>query len=171
MACPATRRRTGPFCIIENDKNQENKMKYKGAIDINRPRNKVVELFADPANLKEYQDGFIKKELISGDEGKDGAVSKLYYKYGKRDMELTETITANRLPDSFESYYHHTHMDNTMKCRFVPLDDNRTRYEYEFEYTRINWIMPKLMAILFPGMYRKQGEKWMKQFKEFAERQ
>jgi len=27
------------------------------------------------------------------------------------------------------------------------------------------------MAILFPSMYRKQGEKWMKQFKEFAEKQ
>jgi hypothetical protein len=28
-----------------------------------------------------------------------------------------------------------------------------------------------LMAILFPGIYRKQGEKWMKQFKEFVEKQ
>ena len=58
-----------------------------------------------------------------------------------------------------------------MKCNFVALNDNQTRYEYEFEYTRINWLMPKLMAILFPGVYRKQGEKWMKQFKQFAERQ
>ena len=62
-------------------------------------------------------------------------------------------------------------MDNTMKCRFVPLDDNKTRYEYEFEYTRISWVMPKLMAIIFPGMFRKQGEKWMRQFKAFAETQ
>jgi hypothetical protein len=146
-------------------------MKFKGSIDIDNPRDKVVELFIDPRNLKEYQDGFIKKELVSGKEGADGAVSKMYYKYGKRDMELTETITANRLPDSFESSYHHKHMDNTMKCKFIALNDNQTRYEYEFEYTRISWVLPKLMAILFPRMYRKQGEKWMKQFKEFAEKQ
>jgi len=146
-------------------------MKYKGSIKIDKPRNKVVELFADPTNLKEYQDGFIKKELISGEEGKDGSVSKMYYKFGKRDMELTETITKNRLPESFESFYHHNHMDNTMKCQFVVLNDKQTKYEYEFEYTRINWILPKLIAILFPSMYRKQGEKWMKQFKEFVERQ
>ncbi len=146
-------------------------MKIKGSIDINRPQSKVAELFADPDYLKEYQDGFQKKELVSGQMGQEGAVSKMYYKYGKRDMELTETITANRLPDSFEATYHHKHMDNTMKCTFVPLDDNRTRYEYEFEYTRINWVMPKLMAVLFPGMYRKQGEKWMRQFKEFVEKQ
>ena len=146
-------------------------MKYKGSIDINKPQPKVAELFADPNYLKEYQDGFQKKELVSGQMGQEGAVSKMYYKYGKRDMELTETITANRLPDSFEATYHHKHMDNTMKCTFVPLGDDKTRYEYEFEYTRINWVMPKLMAILFPGMYKKPAEKWMRQFKEFVEKQ
>ena len=146
-------------------------MKYNGFIDINKPQDKVAELFANPENNKEYQDGFLKKVLISGQAGNDGAISKMYYKYGKREMELTETIIANRLPESFEAFYHHTHMDNTMKCRFVPLDNNRTRYEYEFEYTRVNWLMPKLMILLFPGMLRKQGEKWVKQFKEFAEKQ
>lgn len=146
-------------------------MKYKGSIDINRPQSKVAELFANPENNKEYQDGFLKKELVSGQQGLDGAVSKMYYKLGKRDMELTETITSNRLPDSFEAFYHHSHMDNTMNCKFVPLDANKTRYEYEFEYTRVSWVLPKLMVILFPGMFRKQGEKWIKQFKEFAEKQ
>ncbi len=146
-------------------------MKYKGSIDINKPQSKVAELFANPENNKEYQDGFLKKKLVSGHSGKDGAVSKMYYKFGKREMELTETITANRLPESFEAFYHHQHMDNTMKCKFVPLDANKTRYEYEFEYTRVSWVLPKLMVMLFPGMFRKQGEKWVKQFKEFAEKQ
>ena len=146
-------------------------MKFKGSIDINKPQAKVAELFADPNNLNEYQDGFLKKELVKGKMGQNGAVSRMYYNYGKRDMVLTETVSSNRLPDSFEAHYHHQHMDNTMLCRFVPLDENNTSHEYEFEYTRINWIMPKLMSILFPGMFRKQGEKWMRQFKEFAERQ
>ena len=129
----------------------------------------VARLFADPANLKEYQDGFQRKELISGESGKNGAVSKMFYDDGKRKMELTETITSNNLPHSFEAFYHHKHMDNTMKCNFTALDENSTRYDYEFEYTRIDWVLPKLMAILFPGMYRKHGDKWMQQFKEFVE--
>ena len=66
---------------------------------------------------------------------------------------------------------HHKHMDNSMKCAFTALNDNKTRYDYEFEYTGIDWVMPRLMAIKFPGMYREQGDKWMKQFREFAERQ
>ncbi len=146
-------------------------MKFKGSIEITKSREEVVKYFEDPKYLKEYQDGFVSKELVSGTAGKEGAVSKMMYKYGKRDMELTETILTNNLPEYFESSYHHIHMDNFMRCKFISLDDNRTRYEYEFEYTRINWVMPKLIAILFPGMYRKQGEKWMKQFKEFVERQ
>ena len=146
-------------------------MKFTGFVEINQPQKKVAELFADPQYLGEYQDGFQKKEHISGEAGQEGAVSKMYYKQGKRDLELTETITKNNLPDSFEGFYHHKHMDNSMKCKFIPIDDNNTRYEYEFEYTRISWVMPKLMALLFPNMFKQMGEKWMQQFKEFAEKQ
>lgn len=68
-------------------------MKHKGFIEIDQSLHKVAELFANPDYLKEYQDGFIKKELISGEKGKVGAVSKMFYKHGKHDIELTETIT------------------------------------------------------------------------------
>ena len=146
-------------------------MKFTGFVDIERPRDVVVSYFINPKYLGEYQDGFIKKELISGDTGEAGAVSMLYYGDDKRKMELRETIITNDLPNVFIAEYHHKYMDNSMKCEFQPLDDDRTRYKYEFEYTRINWIMPKLMAILFPSVYRKQGEKWMRQFKEFVEKQ
>ncbi|MEP3209276.1 MAG: SRPBCC family protein [Maribacter sp.] len=146
-------------------------MKYTGYIDINKPIQEVVDFFAKSDNQKKWQDGFIKKEQLKGNGREAGAAIKLYYKFGKRDMILTESVISNNLPNSFESSYHHTHMDNTMKCSFVPLSEEKTRYQYEFEYTRISWIMPKLMAILFPGMYRKQGEKWIRQFKEVIEKQ
>ena len=146
-------------------------IKHTGAIEINKPIETVTRLFADSNCLHEWQDGFIRKELQSGQEGQKGAVSKMYYKYGKHDMELTETVVANNLPVSFEAFYHHKHLDNTMIANFTALSADKTLYEYTYEYTRMAWIMPRLMAILFPGIYRKQGEKWMRQFKEFVERQ
>jgi len=100
---------------------------------------------------------------------KEGTISKMYYKHGKQEMELTETIISNKLPDTFEAFYHHKHMDNTMKCTFTALDDSTTRYETEVVYTRINWFLPKIIALLFPSMYRKPAEKWMHNFKDFAE--
>ncbi len=145
-------------------------MKFKGHQDINQPLEMVTALFADPQYLGEYQDGFVKKELTSGDAGQDGAISEMFYHQKGRDLHLTETIVSNKLPHSFEAFYHHKHMDNTMKCTFTALSENQTRYEYEFEYVRMT-LIPKLMGYLFPNMYKKQGEKWMKQFKEFVERQ
>ena len=39
-------------------------MKFKGSIEIAKSRDEVVKFFADPNYLGEYQDGFIKKDLI-----------------------------------------------------------------------------------------------------------
>lgn len=146
-------------------------MKFKASIDIDQPQQLVADLFANPEHLGEYQDGFIKKELINGKAGEEGAVSKMYYKFGKGQMEITETVVSNQLPNSFEGHYHHKHMDNTLITTFTALSDTQTRYEAKGEYTRISWVMPKLMAILFPGMFRKQVYKWMENFKAFAEKQ
>ena len=144
-------------------------MKFSGSVDINRSIDVVTSLFANPEFLGEFQEGFLRKEQVSGVPGEAGAVAKMYYQYGKQEMELTETIKVNSLPDSFEAFYAHKHMDNTMKCVFKDLGNNRTRYSSEVEYIRINWVMPKLMAILFPSMYRKPAIRWMNNFKKFAE--
>jgi len=146
-------------------------MKITGSIEINKPIELVTKLFADPTNLKEYQDGFLKKEIIKGIEGQKGTQAKMYYQQGKNSMILTETILDNQLPQSFEALYHHEHMDNTMKSTFSELGPNKTRYDYEIEYTRINWVMPRLMSILFPNLYQKPVKKWMTQFKAFVEKQ
>lgn len=146
-------------------------MKFNGSIDINHSLEKVTELFADPKYLKEYQEGFEGKELLKGEAGKDGAISKMYYKNGKHEMELTETIISNKLPHSFEALYHHKFMDNTMKCTFTELDNGMIRYQTEVVYTRIDWVMPRLMAILFPSMYKKPAQRWMNNFKNFVEKQ
>jgi uncharacterized membrane protein len=145
-------------------------MKFKGLIEIEQPIEKVVELFADPKYLGEYQDGFLRKKLVSGNRSENGAVSKMYYKHGKREMELTETIIANNLPDSFYASYHHKHMDNTLKSTFTAITSTRTRYKTEGEYTAFRGFIPKMMGLLFPKMFEKQAQKWLNNFKAFAEK-
>ncbi len=144
-------------------------MKHEGHIDIDQPLDMVAKYFADPSCIGEYQEGFVRKQLMEGDHGKNGAVSKMYYENGKHKMELTETIINNNLPESYEAFYHHKHMDNTMKAEFRALETNKTRYSVHVEYTRIDWIMPRLFAILFPGMYKRPARKWMENFKHFVE--
>ena len=144
-------------------------MKFTGSVDVDRPLHVVADLFADPDKRSEYQDGFERWEPVSGTPGEDGAVSKLYYSARGREMVLKETVVANRLPDSFEAYYEHSHMDNTLKTTFTPLGENRTRYEIEGEYTALRGFMPNLMAKLFPRIFTKQAQSWLDNFKVFAE--
>ena len=144
-------------------------MKFTCTVKINQPVNKVAQLFADPKYMKEYQDGFLSKELLKGNAGQNGAVSKILYKTGKREMELIETIVDNSLPDQFVANYHHKHMDNSMKCQFISINDKQTRYISEIEYTAFRGFVPKVMATLFPGIFKKQVQKWLDNFKVFVE--
>lgn len=145
-------------------------MKYSTSIDINAPRERVVELFNNPDNLSKWQDGFKGVEQISGAPGTTGAKKKMFYEMNGREMELLETITANKLPDSFAALYQHTAMENTMTSRFIEINEGQgTRFEVDVEYTKFNGLMPKLMATFFPGVFRKQSQKWFEQFKQHAE--
>ncbi len=146
-------------------------MKFNGSININLPLDKVVELFMDNANLKEWQDGFIRKELVSGIEGEKDTISKIFFKQGKQEMELTETIMNNDLPHSIIAFYHHKHMDNTLKTSFSAISESITKYEIDGEYLAFRGFIPKAMAMFFPSIFRKQAEKWMHNFKIFAEGQ
>ncbi len=146
-------------------------MKFSCTVIIEKPINQVAELFINPDNLKEYQDGFLRKELVSGTPAQVGTISKMFYLQGKREIEITETVTSNNLPHEFSGFYHHIHMDNTMTNRFISLSENRTQYDAEIEYTVLRGLMVKAMAFLFPSMFKKQVQKWLDQFKVFAEKQ
>lgn len=142
-------------------------MKFTCHTDIKAPLQTVIELFENPSNLKKWQDGFISITPISGKPGEVGSKSKLIYE----KLELIETILRNELPEEFKANYEHKHMVNTMSCKFKKLDSNTTRFEQEIYYTKFNGFAIKLMAKLFPGMFKKQVQKWLNQFKAFVEEQ
>ncbi len=140
-------------------------MTFTCSVEINADIAKVQSIFLDSSTLKYYQDGFKSKTLISGIEGTKGAKSKLVYE----KLELIETILNSDLPDSFLGLYEHKHMTNTMKVSFSSITDTKTLYTTEIEYTKFNGFLIKLMAKLFPNMFKKQVEKWLHQFKEYVE--
>jgi len=140
-------------------------MKFSCDIKIDAPINHVVKVFENPDSLKHYQDDFISIEHISGEKGSEGAVSKLVYK----QLELKETIITNKLPDVFKALYEHKHMTNTMEVSFKSISENQTLYISEIHYTNFNGFFIKVMAKLFPGMFKKQVYKWMVQFKTYTE--
>jgi hypothetical protein len=144
-------------------------MKFTCSVEIDLPVKKVVELFDNTENLIEWQDGFINFEPISGTPGEAGSKAKMVYMIRDQEMEILETIKVKNLPEEMTCVYEHIHMVNTMTTRFKEISPNKTKYEAEIEYTKFIGFVPKLMAFLMPGVFKKQTQKWLNQFKAFAE--
>jgi uncharacterized membrane protein len=145
-------------------------MKFTCQVDINLPIDRVIQLFDNVDNLKEWQDGFISHEHVSGVPGETGSKSRFRYRSDKREIVLVETIITRDFPDEFTALYEAKEMTNTMSNKFTALSENSTRYVAEINYIKLNGFMVKLMATLFPGMFKRQVQKWLNQFKDFCER-
>ena len=144
-------------------------MKYSNEVIINLPVQKVIELFDNPANLPKWQKGFISFEPISGTPGQPGAKSKLKYKMGKREIEMTETIIKRNLPAEFHGTYEAKGVYNRQKNFFTSVSENRTKWvsESEFKFSG----MMRWMGWLMPGLFKKQSQKYLDDFKEFSEKE
>ncbi|MDZ4722758.1 MAG: SRPBCC family protein [candidate division Zixibacteria bacterium] len=142
-------------------------MKYSVNIDINLPRERVVELFDNPDNLKKWMEGLLSFEHLSGVPGKPGAKSRLKFQMGNREIEMIETITVRNLPDEFSGTFEAKGVFNVVTIKFVPVSANQTKYisEQEFQFSG----MMKAMGFLMPGAFKKQSMKYLTAFKNFAE--
>ncbi|NNK87770.1 MAG: SRPBCC family protein, partial [Flavobacteriaceae bacterium] len=80
-------------------------MKYSIEIIIELPRQEVINKLDSVENIKHWQRGLVTAEHISGTPGEVGAKMKLIYKFGKRELEMTETITRNDFPEAFSATY------------------------------------------------------------------
>jgi carbon monoxide dehydrogenase subunit G len=143
-------------------------MKYSKEIVINLPRNKVVELFDNPDNMKKWMKGLQSFEHLSGVQGQEGAKSKLAFDMNGRKIEMIETITKRNLPDEFSGTYEAKGVFNIQENFFKEEDKEITRWITTSEF-QLGGFM-KLMGLLMPGSFQKETLKHMQNFKEFAEK-
>ncbi len=141
-------------------------MKYVCEVSLDLPRDRVVELFDSVENLYKWQPSLQSFDHLSGDPGHPGAKSKLVYLEGKRRIEMIETITRRNLPDEFSGTYEAKGVKNIMINRFVD-ESGKTRWitEQEFQFSGLM----KLIAPFMRGAFPKQTQKFLNQFKDFAE--
>lgn len=142
-------------------------MKYSITTTIDLPRHKVIELFDNPDNLPKWQPELQSFDHFSGEPGKPGAKSKLKYKMGKREVEMIETITVRNLPEEFSGTYEAKGVLNIQKNYFKEVGENQTEWISETEF-KLSGFM-KVMAWFMPGAFKKQSQKYLDQFKAFAE--
>lgn len=146
-------------------------MKITCSADINVPIDNAVELFSNTDNLKKWQDGFQTLTHLSGEPGKPGAKSEIIFINKGHIIKLSETIQVANLPKEWTALYEHSHGANTNSSTFEKLSDKTTRYSMTTESIHIIGLLPKIMAALMPGMFKKHTQKWVDNFKAFAERE
>lgn len=144
-------------------------MKYSVEIEINQPIAKVIELFDNVDNMKQWMEGLQSFEHISGTAGQVGAKSKLLFKMGSREIEMIETITVRNLPAEFSGTYETKGVFNILRNKFQSIGENKTKYISEQEFQFGGFM--KLIGFLMPGTFKKQSMKYLHDFKNFAEKQ
>lgn len=143
-------------------------MKYTVEITINKPLAEVIKKLDNPDNMKHWQRGLIKHEIISGKGGEEGAKMKLNYDMGKRKVEMIETIIKNNFPHEFHATYDAEGVHNLQKNYFSEIDDHSTKWISETEFQFSSFFM-KAMGFLMPGMFKKQSLIYLNDFKAFVE--
>lgn len=143
-------------------------MKYTTEIVIALPRETVLEKIENPDYRKHWQKGLLEASLISGEEGKEGAKTKLTYKLGKRTMEMVETIMKRNPPQEFHALYTTDCVYNTQENFFEETPDGKTRWTSHNEF-KFSGLGLKIMAFLMPKSFKKQSLQYMGDFKAFAE--
>ncbi|MGI5505184.1 SRPBCC family protein [Lentzea sp. CA-135723] len=153
-------------------------MKYTVSIEIALPREKTVQLLADPATMPLWLRGLVVHEPVSGVHGEVGTKSRVVLKMGQQEFEATETITRREPQDlhdipadsvvHFEREIVGKGMWSANRDRLTEAGPETTLWEQESEY-RFDGVMMRLVGLLMPGSFRKQSLVHMQDFKAFAE--
>ncbi len=141
-------------------------MQYSCDINIALPRQQVVALFDDASHYADWQEGLLSHELVEGQAGTVGAKSRIRQQMGKRVIEMTETIAERNLPDSTTLIYEAPGVWNSVASRFSDDAEGGTHWHIDCEFRCSGFL--RLMAWLMPGMFKKQTQKMMTDFRDFA---
>ncbi|MEC7763796.1 MAG: SRPBCC family protein [Pseudomonadota bacterium] len=143
-------------------------MRYVEHTTINRSRDRVIAKFDNPENLPKWQDGFVSMTQLSGTPGQAGATAKLIYRMGSRTIEMIETIEENALPNRFVATYEADGMWNRNENHFEETDEGNTEWSMLCEF-RPTSLMLKVIAMVLPGMFKRQTRQNMDAFRDFVE--
>ncbi len=153
-------------------------MKYTVSIEIALPRERVVQLLADPAHLPKWLRGLVLHEPLNGGHGQVGTESRVVMQMGRQKMEGTETITRREPADLHgiprDSVVHFDReivaegMWSAARDRLTEAGPGTTLWASGNEY-RFSSVPMRLMGPFMRGAFRKQSRQHMQDFKAFAE--
>ena len=143
-------------------------MKYTTEVQINLPRQRVIELFDNSENLFKWQQGLKDFQHLEGEPGTEGARSRMVYEGRKGDLEMMETIRSRNLPDEIHMVYHARGVYHAMANYFIQADEGTTiwRTVSDFRFRGLMVFMSPFMKQAFMSNTLLS----MERFRVFAEK-
>ncbi len=139
----------------------------KVTITINKPVEKVWELFMNPDNVKHWLTGFVSSEHISGHVGETGSVSKLKFMERGKLVEVKETVMTATPNQQYTFEMEHNAFQAKTDIRLVSFG-NRTEFIQTVEFFPKGFLM-KLMMPIVKGAMKKQMANELINLKNFIE--
>jgi len=143
-------------------------LSYTSEIIINKP---IITCFTEIVNLdsmKHWQEGLISFAHISGTPRKIGSTIQLNYQFGKRKMELTESVTHRKDNHSIHFNFDTKMMYNVQQNFFEIIDDDTTKWISHNQFLPRNFTS-RIMLFLMPKAFKKQSKKYLVNFKNYVE--
>lgn len=141
---------------------------YDSEVTIERSAEEVWSVMQDEATLPDWIEGYQRSELISGDKGKVGAVSKVYVSEGGQESVMQETIKElvphQKMTMLFE-------MEGFMDMDYeIRLDDQGDKTVLtSTSITRGDGVFARAMVFFMQGGMKKQEDKNMAKLKSIIE--
>ncbi|HNQ12932.1 MAG TPA: SRPBCC family protein [Bacteroidia bacterium] len=136
---------------------------------INKSLAMVAKCLTNEQGVKEWMEGFVKMERISGEPHQVGTLTDFYFIHRNKEMKLREEILEQNLPHQIKYSYTSTMGYNEVELQFKELSADRvqqTSISYFKFKAPMSWI-----AFLFTGMFKKQTNKIITAFKAYCEKQ
>lgn len=143
-------------------------MRYDVSIEIDAPRDRVVNLFMDERRLHEWQPDLIEYFPTSKERGVEGATAILTVRMGSSEMEMIETVDGGVLPHTYSVIYQTRGVWNRVDSQFhVRAGGAATEWICTNEF-RCEGMM-RLVMFSMPWLFKKETRKHQRRFKAFVE--
>ena len=149
-------------------------IKYSEEIVINSNIEKVIDLFDNPYNMKQYIYGFESYTIVKGNINEIGTISEININFndnGKKESKIImiEEILSNNLPIEKKLQYTSNGILNIVTNKFEMISENETKFINEQEFV-FNTYM-KLLFYFSKSSLKYQTRLYLNNFKDFVENQ
>src|SRR3712207_835900 len=93
------------------------------SVTINKPVERVWEIFMNPDNLKHWLTGFVSHEHVSGSENQPGSVTKMKFNERGKLMEVMETVLVHKLQEQYSFVISHDSFETKTDVQFKRVGD------------------------------------------------